>query len=53
MYTADRETGTFIQQISCIEEGKILIVQYEQEDMKNGEYEPDFYCIVDENHCII
>jgi hypothetical protein len=53
MYTADRETGTFIEQISSIKEGKDIIVQYEQEDMKNGVYEANFYCIVDENHCII
>ena len=53
IYTADRETGTFIEECKSIEEARELIRLYEEEDIKNGTYEADFYDIVDEEHCTI
>lgn len=50
MYTADRETGTFIEEIDNVAEGLKLIEEYEEEDKKEGTYTEDFYDIVDENH---
>mgnify|MGYP006872994381 CR=1 FL=1 len=50
LYTADRETGTFIQEINSIEEGLELIREYEEGDKEDG-YEPNnFYDIVNEYH---
>ena len=51
MYTADRETGTFIDPVETIEEGLAMIDKYEEQDKEDGNYEPDFYDVVDENHC--
>lgn len=53
LYTADRETGTFIEEVKSIEEGMALIEQYEEKDKKDGVYEDNFYDIVDENHCTV
>lgn len=53
LYTADRETGTFICQVESIEEGKRLIEEYEIVDKILLEYKEDFYDIVDENHCSV
>ena len=53
LYTADRETGTFIEECNSIEEAKELIAQYEEQDKINDVYEEDFYAIVDEEHCTI
>ena len=53
IYTADRETGTFIEECNSIEEAKELIAQYEEQDKINDVYEEDFYAIVDEEHCTI
>lgn len=52
-YTADRETGTFIEEFDTYQEAVNEIKKYEQEDKQNGEYEEGFYSIVDENHCTI
>lgn len=49
-YTADKETGTFIEEVESIEEGKKLIKEYEEDDRKEGIFEEKFYCIVNENH---
>ena len=50
LYTADRETGTFMQEINSIEEGLELIREYEEGDKEDG-YEPNnFYDIVNEYH---
>ena len=51
LYTADRETGTFIDTVGSIEEGYKLIRKYEDADKEDGTYERDFYNVVDENHC--
>jgi hypothetical protein len=53
MYVADRQTGTFIDEIATIDEGLELIRQYEKADKAEGTYEEDFYEIVDENHCAV
>lgn len=53
IFTADRETGTFIDEAATIEEARRLIEGYEQEDRENGEYTADFYNIVDQNHVSI
>ncbi len=50
IYTADKVTGTFIEEVSSIELGKALIEQYEQTDKSEGVYQSDFYDLVDENH---
>ena len=53
IFTADRETGTFIEQCKSIEEAKKLILSYEETDKLNGEYEENFYSIVNEDHATI
>ena len=50
MYTADKETGTFIDTVKSLDEGLILIAEYEREDKEDGIYTPDFYDVVDEEH---
>jgi hypothetical protein len=52
-YTADRETGTFLEECRSISEGKEIIKLYEQEDKMNNCYEENFYCVVDEEHCTV
>lgn len=50
LYTADKETGTFLQEVDSIEEGLELIKEYEETDKEDG-YEPsNYYDIVNENH---
>lgn len=53
IYTADRETGTFIDECESIEEAQNKIAEYEESDKADGTYEPDFYDIVDDNHMTI
>ena len=50
IFTADRETGTFIEKCESVEQARELIKKYEAEDMSNGLYEENFYDIVNENH---
>jgi hypothetical protein len=50
IYTAIKETGTFIESVQSIEEGQALIEQYERQDQRDGLYEEGFYDIVNENH---
>lgn len=50
IYTADKETGTFIDECKDIHEAKKLIQQYEEEDRKENIYTADFYDIVNEFH---
>lgn len=49
-YTADKETGTFIEKANSIKEGLEMIAAYEHEDKADDIYEPDFYTVVDEDH---
>lgn len=53
IYVANRETGMFIDEVSTIKGAKKLIADYERIDKANDDYEPNFYDIVDENHCSI
>ena len=50
IYTADKETGTFIEEFDSIKKAKDAMACYEAEDEKEGVFEPDFYDIVNENH---
>lgn len=50
LYVADRETGTFIEEVKDIPEGLSMINFYEQCDRNDGTYTPDFYDLVDEDH---
>jgi hypothetical protein len=50
LYTADKETGTFIEKVGTIDQGLELIREYEEEDKNDGTYTPDFYDIVNERH---
>lgn len=52
-YTANRETGTFIDEFDTYEEAKKAIEEYEEQDKTDGIYEADFYEVEDENHCPI
>ena len=49
-YTADRETGNFIDEFTTIDEARKAIKRYEQTDIDNDCFEPDFYDIVNEFH---
>jgi hypothetical protein len=51
IYTADRETGTFIDEFETVEDAKLAIMEYEATDKEYDDYKPNFYDIVDENHC--
>lgn len=53
LYVADKETGTFIEEVASVEEGQELIRQYEEKDKAEGQYTEDFYNIVDEEHTTI
>lgn len=50
LYTADKETGTFIEEVKTLEEGKKLIAEYERNDKIEGIYEENFYDVVNEEH---
>lgn len=54
-YTADRETGTFIEGFNSYKEAKTAIADYLiLDELESPEtYDPDFYVIVDEDHCIV
>lgn len=52
-YTADKETGTFIDEFDNYEDALSAISQYEEQDRADGNYTRDFYDIVDEDHCHI
>ena len=53
IYTADRETGTFIEECSSVQDVLARIAGYEEQDRSDGSYEEDFYDVVDENHCTL
>jgi len=52
-YVADKETGTFIESVLSIDEGKKKIKGFEMLDKMESNYTPDFYDIVDEHHCSV
>ena len=45
--TQDRETGTMIDIFDTLEEAEKALEEYENDDMKDGVYTPDFYEIVE------
>ena len=49
-YISDRETGTFICRVYNKAEAIYTIEAFEEEDRSFGEYTPDFYSVVNENH---
>lgn len=49
-WTAERETGEFIDGFNSIDEAAEEISRYEEDDRKEGTYTPDFYDIVNEDH---
>lgn len=49
LYTADRKTGTTIEEVKSVEAGIGLIKEYEEDDKNNDWYEPDYYEVVIEN----
>ena len=53
IYTANRETGMFIEEFASVEEARKAIIAYEEKDKADGIYEENFYDVVDENHCTI
>ena len=50
LYVSDRETGTFIDEVESVDEGLKLIEEYETTDREDGNYTPDFYDVVNEEH---
>lgn len=50
IYTANRETGDFIEEAETIDMAKAMIRFYEDEDKRNDVFEPNFYDVVNENH---
>ena len=49
-HVAVKETGEFIINVRDINQGIKVIEMLETEDDINGEYEPNWYDIVDDNH---
>lgn len=52
-YVADKETGTFIEEVETIEAGLLKIKSFESDDKREGTFEADFYNVVDEEHCSV
>lgn len=50
LHVASSETGEIIEDISDMAEGLALIEKFEKEDKENGDYEENFYDIVDQDH---
>ena len=53
IFVADKETGTFITEVETVDEGFDKIKEFEEMDKAEGNYTPDFYDIVDEEHVSI
>ena len=53
IFTADRETGTLIEEFATVEEARKAIKAYEEKDKAEGIFEENFYDVVDEDHCTI
>lgn len=50
-YTADKETGTIIDEFDTLEEAIAEIKKYEEIDKIEGTYEDEFYDVVNEDRC--
>lgn len=44
--TQDRETGTIIDEFNTLQEARLAVEDYEQEDKDDGNYTPNFYEII-------
>lgn len=53
IWTAVKETGTLMERFDSYEEAEEAIREYEREDRTEGNFQEDFYDIVDGNHCSI
>lgn len=42
----DKETGTFIDEFTTMQDAENQLAKYEQEDREEGTFTPDFYEIV-------
>lgn len=42
----DREAGNTIAEFAVQEEAELALQEYEEEDKRDGTYEPDFYEII-------
>jgi hypothetical protein len=49
----DRETGTLIDTFKTEADAEKKLQEYEEQDEKDGTYEPDFYEIVEVNKYIV
>lgn len=47
LYTACRETGDKIEPVDSVQEGLDLIEKYEETDINEGTYTPDFYSVIE------
>lgn len=45
----DREAGNVIDKFATQEEAELALQEYEEEDKRDGTYEPDFYEIIKED----
>lgn len=45
----DREAGNTIAEFAAQEEAELALQEYEEEDKRDGTYEPDFYEIIKED----
>jgi len=52
-YTADRETGTFIDEFLSVDKALEAIEMYEAQDRREGIYIYNFYDVVDSEHCTV
>lgn len=45
----DKEAGNTIAEFATQEEAELALQEYEEEDKRDGTYEPDFYEIIKED----
>lgn len=50
IYTANKETGTFIEECATVKEALAKIEEYERNDKEEGIYEEGFYDVVNGAH---
>ena len=50
IYTANRDTGSFIEEAESVDMAKAMIRFYENEDKRNDVFEPNYYDVVNQNH---
>ena len=47
LWVVDRETGTKIERVKTFSDGAEIIKKFEEEDKLDGNYEPNFYSIME------